>query len=243
MSQLDGERASGDLDHRGRLAALDREVLGEAGGVDRGAGDDHLQVGTLRQELLQVAEDEVDVEAALVGLVDDQRVVAAQHPVALDLGEQDAVGHHLDQRGVADLVGEADGVADVVAQLRSQFLGDAFGDRAGGDPPGLRVPDHPVDTPAGFEAQLGQLGALARPGLAGDDHHLVVADRRQQLVAPLGDRQRVGVRETPAPDDRPRRRGSWVFGGPGCRRGRGHGMPARQPGSSSGTSHPRFPRR
>ena len=202
------------------------EVLGKAGGVDRGAGDDHLQIGTLRQELLQVAEDEVDVEAALVGLVDDQRVVAAQHPVALDLGEQDAVGHHLDERGVADLVGEADGVADVVAELRSEFLGDPLGDRAGGDPPGLRVPDHPVDTPAGLEAQLGQLGALAGSGLAGDDHHLVVADRRQQLVAPLGDRQRVGVRQTAAPDDRPRGHGSWVLGGRVRRLG--HGRPERQ---------------
>ena len=51
--------------------------------------------GRLREQLLEVAEDEVDVQAALVCLVDDQRVVAAQHPVALDLGEQDAVGHHL----------------------------------------------------------------------------------------------------------------------------------------------------
>ena len=55
-----------------------------------------LQVRPLGQQLPEVAEDEVDVQAALVGLVDDQGVVAAQHPVALDLGEQDAVGHHPD---------------------------------------------------------------------------------------------------------------------------------------------------
>jgi hypothetical protein len=61
-----------------------------------------LRSGRRGQQLLEVAEDEVDVEAALVRLVDDERVVAAQVTVALQLGEQDAVGHHLDQRVVAE---------------------------------------------------------------------------------------------------------------------------------------------
>jgi hypothetical protein len=39
--------------------------------------------GRLRQQVLQVAEQEVDVEAALVRLVDDQRVVLPQLRVAL----------------------------------------------------------------------------------------------------------------------------------------------------------------
>jgi hypothetical protein len=46
--------------------------------VDRGGGDDQLEVGPLRQQPLEVAEQEVDVEAALVGLVDDDRVVLRQ---------------------------------------------------------------------------------------------------------------------------------------------------------------------
>ena len=66
--------------------------------VDGGRGDDQLEVRPPRQQLLEVAEQEVDVQAALVRLVDDDRVVAPQHPVALDLGQQDAVGHQLDQR-------------------------------------------------------------------------------------------------------------------------------------------------
>ena len=44
--------------------------------VDGGAGDDQLEVGPLRQQLPEVAEQEVDVEAPLVRLVDDDRVVA-----------------------------------------------------------------------------------------------------------------------------------------------------------------------
>ena len=71
-----------------------------------------LRSGRRGSSRLQVAEDEVDVQAALVRLVDDQRVVAEQLPVVLQLGQQDAVGHQLDQRAVAGRVGEADLVAD-----------------------------------------------------------------------------------------------------------------------------------
>ena len=37
-------------------------------------------------------------------------------------------------------------------------------------------PIRPDVAAARFDAQLGDLGALAGPGLAGDDHDLVVAD-------------------------------------------------------------------
>ena len=113
-----------------------------------------------------------------MGLVDDQRVVPAELPIVLDLGQQDAVGHHLDERGVADAVGEAHGVPDDRAELRAELLGDALGDRAGGDPPGLGVADEPVDAATQLEAELGELRALAGARLAGDDHDLVIADVR-----------------------------------------------------------------
>ncbi len=111
VADLDGIGAPGDLDDR-RAA----EVRGEALGVDRRRGDDHLQVGPLRQDRVQVAEQEVDVQAALVRLVDDDRVVAAQQPVAADLGEQQAVGEQPDERVLARAVGEAHRVADRRAQ-------------------------------------------------------------------------------------------------------------------------------
>ena len=169
-----------------------------------------------------------------MGLVDDQRVVAPQHPVALDLGQQDAVGHHLDERGVAHLVGEPHRVADTVAERRSEFVGDPLGDRAGGHPPGLGVPDHPVDATTRFETQLGELCALARPGLPGDDHDLVVADRGEQLLAPLGDRQRLGVPQATTVDDGDSRSAARMVGW------LGHGGSVDQPGTSDRPSHPGF---
>ena len=74
--------AAGDLDDR-RVA----EVPAEAVGVDRRRGDDQLQLGPLRQDPVQAAEQEVDVQAALVRLVDDHGVVAAQQRIGVDLGQ------------------------------------------------------------------------------------------------------------------------------------------------------------
>ena len=96
-------------------------------------------------------------------------------------------------------VGEADLVADDVAELGAELLGDPLGHRAGGDPARLGVADQLAAVgrarpAAELEADLRQLGGLARAGLAGDDHDLVVADRRGDVVAARGDRElgRVG---------------------------------------------------
>ena len=186
---------SGHLDDRRATAGSmfgTAEVGGEPFGLDGRRRDDHLEVGPAGQELTQIPEQEVDVEAALVGLVEDQGVVAQQASVALDLGEQDAVGHQLDQRAVAGLVGEAHRVADGVAERGGQFVGDALGDGAGGEPARLGVPDGAADAAAQLQADLRQLGGLARTCLAGDDDDLVLGDGPRDLVTPVADRQ-VGV--------------------------------------------------
>ena len=172
-----------------------REGRRESLRVDGRGGDDHLQVRAAGQQLPEVAEDEVDVQAALVRLVDDQRVVAAQLPVAGELVQQDTVGHQLDQRVVGGHVGEPDLVADRLAQRAAQFLGDPLGDRPGRQPPRLGVADLPGDAAAQLQADLGDLGRLARAGLPRDDHHLVVADGPQDLVLALADGQLSGIRD------------------------------------------------
>jgi hypothetical protein len=138
---------------------------------------------------LQVAEQEVDVEAALVGLVDEDRVVLAQQRIGLGLGQQDAVGHQLDVAGRRDLVGEADLEADMCCRARLQFLRDAASPwraRRSAAAGCGRSGRHPT---AEFEADLGQLGGLARAGFATDDHHLVLSDGLGDLGAALIDRQ------------------------------------------------------
>ena len=165
------------------------EMLTETLGVDGGGGDDDFEVGAARQQALQVAQDEVDVEAALVRLVDDQRVVAQQPPVPLHLGQQDAVGHQLDQRLVAGVVVEPHLVADGGAELGVQFLRDPRGHGPRGDPARLGVTDLAGDPAAELEADFRQLGRLPRAGLARDDDDLVAANGRRDLVFLLADRQ------------------------------------------------------
>ena len=168
-----------------------------------------------------------------MGLVDDQRVVAAQVPVPGELVQQDAVGHQLDQRAVGGHVGEPDLVADRLPQRAAQLLGDPFGDGAGGQPPRLGVSDLPVDPAAELQADLGYLGRLARAGLPRDHHHLVVADGCGDVVPALADGQLGGIRD--------RRHGRAPGGPRGRPRGRAlsmrpgsPGTPGPQPGGPGG---------
>jgi hypothetical protein len=192
VAHLDGVHAPRNLDHRrGSRLAVDhgREVAREALGIECGRGHDHLQVRPFRQQLLQEAQQEVDVEAALVRLVDDERVVGREPPVALGLGEQDAVGHQLDERVGLRVVGEAHLVADGLARRRAELLRDPRGHRARGDAPRLRVTDQPPLAAAFREADLRELRGLAGSGLAADDDDLIRPDRRADFRGTLRHRQ------------------------------------------------------
>ena len=89
VADLHRVRAARHLDDRRRLdqaaragGALPRaEMARETVRIDRRRRDDDLQVRARGQQARQVTQDEVDVQAALVGLVDDERVVAAQHRI------------------------------------------------------------------------------------------------------------------------------------------------------------------
>ena len=154
VADLPRVRAPRHLDDRRRLnqatragSALPRaEMARETVRIDRRRRDDDLQVRACRQQARDVAQDEVDVEAALVGLVDDERVVAAQHRIRLDLRQQDAVRHELDEGRGAHLVRETHLVADHLAALAAhglaQLVGDAVRNRARREPTRLGVPDH-----------------------------------------------------------------------------------------------------
>src|SRR6266498_3608772 len=91
VNDLDGIEAPGDLDDR-RVIEVARERLR----VDRGGSDDELEILAAREQALQVTEEKIDVERALVGFIENEGVVLGEHRVALRLGEQDAVGHQLD---------------------------------------------------------------------------------------------------------------------------------------------------
>ena len=150
------------------------EEIGKALRIDRRGRDDDAQLRALRQQPLQHAEQEIDVETAFVRFVDDQRVVAAQQPIVLELAQQDAVGHQLDAAVRAGAIGEAHLIAHCAADGRPQLRGQAIRDRARGDATRLRVSDQTERAATRFEADLRQLRRLARARRAADDDQLML---------------------------------------------------------------------
>ncbi len=93
-----------------------------------------------------------------MGFVQDNGVILVQKSIVGSLGQQDPVRHQLDIRFGARAIGEADFIADVLAEWRANFLGQTSGDRARGEPAGLRVADQAVHATSHVEADLGELG-------------------------------------------------------------------------------------
>ena len=180
--------ATGHLDDR-RVV----EMLGETLQIDGRRGDDQLQIRATRQQGLQVAEQEVDVEATFMRLVDDDGVVLFQKAVVLGFGEQDAVGHQLDQRAVLALILETHLITDQLAQRRTDLLGHPSRHTTRRQAARLGVADQPMHAPADLQTDLRQLRGLARTGLTGDHHHLALFQRSLDLVALGGNRQCIVV--------------------------------------------------
>ncbi len=161
--------------------------------VDGRGGDNDLQIRALRQDALEVAEDEINVQASFVRLVNDEGGVAAQQLVVLNFGEQNAVGHELDSALFADFGGESHLVADGFADFLAEFFGDAFGDGTRGEAARLGVADEALLSQAQVEAHFGDLGGFTRAGFTRDDDDLVVADRVHDVFAAFADGQLFGV--------------------------------------------------
>ena len=179
IANLDRITAARHVDDR-RIAEMPRKALG----IDRRRGDHDLEIGPLRQQPLEVAEQEVDVERSLVRLVDDDRVVVVEEAIALRLGEQDAVGHQLDQafgRGCDPGSAACSPRAGRAASSSSSAI--RARDRARGDAARLRVADDARDAAAASRQIFGQLRRLARAGLAAHDHDRMLLDGAADLVA------------------------------------------------------------
>ena len=200
-------------DGRGAFGAL--KVFGKPVRVDGGRGDDDFQIWPARQDLADIAQQKVDVEAALVRLVDDERVVVFEQRISLRLGQQNAVRHQLDGGITAQPVLEAHLVAHHLAQRCLQLFGNALGHAAGGNSAWLGVANELAFltrlgialAPAQGQRNLGQLRGLARTRLAAHDDDLVLFDGSHDLFALAGYGKRLRKLD--------------VQGGCGARRGAG----------------------
>ncbi len=213
------------------------KVIGKTLRINRGGRHHDLQVGPARQDLAQVAQQEVDVQAAFVRLVDDEGVVGQQQRIGLRLGQQDAVGHQLDRGVLGQTVLKAHLEADHLAQWCLQFLRNSFGNTAGGNAAWLGVTNQlaarrgltvgqrvgvVAQTAAHRQRNLGQLGGLARTSLATHDDDLVRRHGRHDFFAFGGYGQGLGELDLQRwCGARWLGRAKWCLGGRGV--GSGHG--------------------
>ncbi len=131
------------------------EVLRETLYIDGRRGDNHFQVGALGENIFQIAEQEVDIQAPFMGLVDNQGIVAVQQSVILNIGEQNTVSHQFNQRVIADLLTETNLITDRFAKWLLQLLSDTVGYRPGRNATRLGVADHAGDAATELKTNFG----------------------------------------------------------------------------------------
>ncbi len=196
IHDLHGVGASRHLDYRDLSMQGVLEMLLELHRIDRRRRDDELQVTTFGQQGRKISKQKIDVETALMGLVYHNRVVLHELRVALDLCEQNTVGHHAKPRLRRAFVGEPNLVAYLFTQTNAHLVRDAFGHGAGGKPARLRMHDLPaMRSSAQFQQDLRQLRGLAGTGLTGNNHHLARLDGIRDVVMGRGNRQLGGIFE------------------------------------------------
>src|SRR5258708_39953586 len=100
-------------------------MLREHLSVNGSGSDDQFQVVPSREQSFQMPKQKIDVEAALMRLIDDNRVVVRQVGLSLHFRKQDAIGHELDVGLRAGPVVKSDLATDFAAPGYIQFLRDA----------------------------------------------------------------------------------------------------------------------
>ncbi len=140
-------------------------------------------------QLRHIAKQKIDVQAALVGLVDDDGVIGAEEAVFMDFSQQHAVGHHLDAGALRYAIGKTDPPAHLLANFALQFFCNALRHRARRNATWLGTGNHAGHATPQRQANLGNLGGLARTGLAANDGDRMRSDGARNLLSRILDGQ------------------------------------------------------
>ena len=126
-------------------------------------------------------------------LVNDDCVVGVEKLISLCFREQNAVGHQFDEPVLRRFFGEAHLVADARADILAQLFRDALRHATRGDPARLRVTDQTKFTATCRECDLWQLCCFPRTRFAREHDHLMITDKRRDLIGTLRNRQTFGI--------------------------------------------------
>ena len=165
-------------------------MVGETLRIDRRRGNDNLEIPALLQQTLQIAQQKIDIEAALMRFINDDGVVGLEEWVMLRFGEQNTVRHQFDQRIRRGTILEPYFDTDTFADAGIQFFRHAPRDRARCQTTRLRMTDKPLYAPPEFQTNLWQLRGFTRTGFPANNHHGIGRNRRRNLVLTATNRQR-----------------------------------------------------
>ncbi|CAH0222388.1 hypothetical protein SRABI106_01993 [Rahnella aquatilis] len=157
--------------------------------IDSRRGNNDFQVGAFWQQLTQVTEDKVDIQAAFMRFIDDQRVVLHQHAILLDLRQQNTVGHQLNEGVFTDLIVKANFITDRVTERGIQLIGNTVGHSTRRQTSRLSMTNHAFNPATEFHTDFRDLCGFTGAGFTCDNHYLVIADSVIDVFFLLADRQ------------------------------------------------------
>ena len=96
-------------------------MVSESFRVDCCRRDDQFQIWPLRQQTVQISQQKINIQTALMSLVDDDGVIAAQKPVRSGFTQEDSIGHQLHERLWACGIRETDLIAHLLTSGGPQF--------------------------------------------------------------------------------------------------------------------------
>ena len=181
----------------GRRSLAGSKMVGKSIGINGGGCDHHFQIRPPWQNLTQVAQQKINVEASFVGFVNDQCVISLKQRVILGFSQQNAIGHEFHRGILRQTVLKTHLVPHHIAQGRVQFIGNALGHAAGRNAPGLGM-TNPFGTltwlcvqfaPTQCQSNFGKLGGFTRTGLTANDDDLVFCHSPSDFVALCRHRQ------------------------------------------------------
>ena len=178
------EGSAAHLNNR-RIIEIARKTLR----VDSCRGDDNFQFRAFGQQLFKITNQKIDIQAALVGLIDNDGIVLIQKTVLLHFCQQHTVGHQFYQTVVADLIRKANFKTDQITNSGIEFIGNAVGHAAGGQSPRLGVGNGAGHAAAKFQADFRDLGGFTGTGLTSDDDYLIVGNGLFDVILSVTDRQ------------------------------------------------------
>lgn len=91
-------------------------MLRKAFRINGGRGNNQFKIRAFRQQLFENTQQKVDIDAAFMRFVDDDGVVLRQVFIILNFGQQNPIGHHLNQTLFMHLIVKTDLVTHQLSQ-------------------------------------------------------------------------------------------------------------------------------